>query len=110
ARYMQRRAEDLEPPEAMDMLPSYPQWPDVDARDHYGAPPGLDLLSAREEEVLLLRLQSLKYREIAERLGIGSKSVCTLLARALKKLQIAASGAPQLTRKKTSCEAHDALQ
>ena len=53
--------------------------------------PLLKLLSAREAEVVLLRLQSLKYREIAERLGISHKSVATLLARALAKMQQVAS-------------------
>jgi RNA polymerase sigma-70 factor (ECF subfamily) len=47
----------------------------------------LCLLSVREEEVLMLRLQSLKYREIAESLGISINSVNTLLARALEKMQ-----------------------
>jgi RNA polymerase sigma factor (sigma-70 family) len=47
-------------------------------------------LTTREEEVLLLRLESLKYREIGEQLGITDKSVATLLARALRKLQAAA--------------------
>jgi RNA polymerase sigma-70 factor, ECF subfamily len=49
----------------------------------------LDLLSAREQEVLLLRLESMKYREIAAALGISINSVNTLLARALTKLQSA---------------------
>ncbi|MBI4909419.1 MAG: RNA polymerase sigma factor [Acidobacteria bacterium] len=49
----------------------------------------MDLLSAREHEVLLLRLESMKYREIAEALGISINSVNTLLARALTKLQAA---------------------
>ena len=47
----------------------------------------LSLLSPREEEVLLLRLEALKYREIAEQLNISMNSVNTLLARALCKLQ-----------------------
>jgi RNA polymerase sigma-70 factor (ECF subfamily) len=47
----------------------------------------LSLLSPREEEVLLLRLEALKYREIADQLGISMNSVNTLLARALRKLQ-----------------------
>jgi RNA polymerase sigma factor (sigma-70 family) len=45
------------------------------------------VLSPREEEVLLLRLEALKYREIAAQLGISMNSVNTLLARALRKLQ-----------------------
>jgi RNA polymerase sigma-70 factor (ECF subfamily) len=47
----------------------------------------LSLLSPREEEVLLLRLEAFKYREIADQLGISMNSVNTLLARALRKLQ-----------------------
>jgi RNA polymerase sigma factor (sigma-70 family) len=49
----------------------------------------MDLLSVREQEVLLLRLESMKYREIAAALGISINSVNTLLARALTKLQTA---------------------
>lgn len=44
-------------------------------------------LSPREEEVLLLRLEGLKYREIASQLGISANSVSTLLVRALTKLR-----------------------
>jgi len=51
----------------------------------------LSVLTPREEEVLLLRLEALKYREIAEQLGISMNSVNTLLARALRKLQAAMS-------------------
>jgi RNA polymerase sigma-19 factor, ECF subfamily len=47
----------------------------------------LSVLSTREEEVLLLRLEAMKYREIADQLGISINSVNTLLARALRKLQ-----------------------
>lgn len=47
----------------------------------------LSVLTPREEEVLLLRLEALKYREIADQLGISVNSVNTLLARALRKLQ-----------------------
>jgi len=47
------------------------------------------ILTAREREVLFLRLAEMRYREIAQTLGISSSSVNTLLARALKKLQTA---------------------
>ena len=47
----------------------------------------LSVLTPREEEVLLLRLDAMKYREIADQLGISMNSVNTLLARALRKLQ-----------------------
>lgn len=49
--------------------------------------PLLSTLTDREEEVILLRVQAMKYREIAAELDISSKSVATLLARALKKLR-----------------------
>lgn len=47
----------------------------------------LSVLTEREEEVLLLRLQSMKFREIGSALGIATSSVNTLLARALEKLR-----------------------
>src|SRR4051812_41624947 len=47
----------------------------------------LSQLSPREQEVMLLRMESLKYREIASELGISINSVATLLARALRKLE-----------------------
>lgn len=50
----------------------------------------LQVLTRREEEVVLLRMASMTYREIAEKLGISSSAVNTLLARALRKLQEAA--------------------
>ncbi len=112
ARYLRRQAEDLEPSEALDRIAAIPAWPDIAADYDDGAPLGLSVLSVREEEVLLLRLQSLKYREIAEKLGIGSKSVCTLLARAVKKLQIASGSlrSGELSRKRPGAEVRDALQ
>jgi RNA polymerase sigma-70 factor (ECF subfamily) len=60
------------------------------------------VLSQREEEVVLLRLQALKYREIAEQLGIATQTVSALLVRALKKLRreidAHGSGEPALSR------------
>jgi RNA polymerase sigma factor (sigma-70 family) len=47
------------------------------------------VLSTREEEVLLLRLEGLRYREIAHELGLSTPTVSTLLARAVCKLQAA---------------------
>ncbi len=48
------------------------------------------VLTTREQEVMLLRLASLKYRQIAERLDISPSAVNTLLARAIRKLRRAA--------------------
>lgn len=47
----------------------------------------LTLLSKREQEALLLRMEGLKYREIGGELGLSIQSVSTLLMRALRKLQ-----------------------
>jgi len=47
----------------------------------------MEPLSVREREVILLRLEGFRYKEIAEHLGIGSATVKTFLARALKKMQ-----------------------
>ncbi len=57
--------------------------------------PFLSVLSAREEEVLLLRAQALKYRQIAAELHIGINSVKTLLARAIRKMRQASAAATQ---------------
>lgn len=69
----------------------------------------LSYLSSREEEVVLLRLQGMKYKEIAQELAIAIPSVSTLLARALRKLQRAARAqgmeftrAPQIVRRNAS--------
>jgi DNA-binding CsgD family transcriptional regulator len=50
----------------------------------------LSVLTSREQEVVMLRMEDMKYREIACALGISRNSVNTLLARALRKLQVAA--------------------
>lgn len=74
--------------EAMDALPGDLSW---------ASQPGIELddltklfsvLTQREEEVLLLRMEPLKYREIAAALGISSNTVNTLLARSGTPLNI----------------------
>lgn len=47
----------------------------------------VSLLTAREEEVLLLRLEGLRYREIAHELDVSLGTVKALLARAVRKIQ-----------------------
>jgi len=47
-------------------------------------------LTEREQEVLLLRMDSLDYKEIARELGIARGTVSALIARALAKLREAA--------------------
>lgn len=47
----------------------------------------LSFLTRREEEIVLLRLEGLKYAEIGQQLGLHVSTVKTLIARALRKLQ-----------------------
>lgn len=81
-----RHAEVLESSDKMDQrcAPNQEQdeWQDLRRM--------LSVLTPREAEVIMLRMQVLKYREIADQLHISDKSVATLLARALRKLQLAA--------------------
>ena len=60
------------------MRPYFPEPDDINGR--------LSVLSRREAEVILLRMQAMKYREIGSQLGISSKTVGTLLTRAIQKL------------------------
>lgn len=87
-----RRGEQLEPGEALDERPArgspvQDRINEADELNHY-----LSLLTAREEQVMILRLQALRYKEIASELGLSVNSVKTLLARALRKMQHAAGG------------------
>src|SRR5579862_7192274 len=63
ARYTYRHPEALAPLDELDLIAAEPRWPDIgaDAEDAGAIPMGV--LTVREEEVVLLRLQSLKYRE-----------------------------------------------
>ena len=86
-------ARDLACRDSLDALEHLPQG----RLDWEPPAPGLDeasrmlsRLSPREGEVLLLRMQAMKYREIAAHLGISPNSVNTLLSRALQKLRGAA--------------------
>lgn len=76
--------------EPLDVLENAPIGRWRDDMQEFGStdlPRLMELLSPREKEVLLLRLGEMKYREIAAELDISSKSVCTMLSRALKKLR-----------------------
>ena len=67
----------------------------------------LSVLSTREEEVLLLRMKALKYRQIASELKIGVNSVKTLLSRAIRKMHEASSG--MIDSKKGWARDHDTI-
>lgn len=111
ARAHARHGEELFPPEKLDLMASQ-RLTEEEAASGDDAPLLLSNLSPREEEVILLRLQCLKYREIADQLGIGTKSVCTLLARAIRKLQAVSQS--KVSRKvvvaAARSEVHSALQ
>jgi RNA polymerase sigma-70 factor (ECF subfamily) len=47
----------------------------------------LGALTVREQEAILLRMEAMKYREIAEAMGISTNSVNVLLSRAVLKLR-----------------------
>lgn len=47
----------------------------------------LKVLTPREEEVVLLRLESMKYKDIANELGVTIPTVSTLLTRAVEKMR-----------------------
>jgi RNA polymerase sigma factor (sigma-70 family) len=69
--------------EQLDEIEIAPDWL-TDGTDASVLQNLLRLLSPREQEVVLLRLEAIKYREIADRLGISMTSVNTLLACALQ--------------------------
>jgi RNA polymerase sigma factor (sigma-70 family) len=97
-RARRRHPEDLDPDGDLDLFPS-PDGP-IFQSDRSDVAKLLDVLSERERDVLLLRLESLKYREIGAQLGISVKSVGTLLARALGKLRERRRTAVDTTRTK----------
>jgi RNA polymerase sigma-70 factor (ECF subfamily) len=82
-----RRNESLD---VLDTLPAGRVEPEAMESDRDVATKLFSVLTRREEEVILLRMQAMKYREIGAHLSISPNSVNTLLARALRKLQLAA--------------------
>ncbi len=79
--------------DSLEQFPAEPFPRDESGHDADELTRLLTVLTPREEEVVLLRMASMKYREIADRLGIAVSSVNTLLARALRKLQAVAKPA-----------------
>ncbi len=75
---------DTEPLSALHDCTLAHMDPEIHGED---IPKLLSFLTPREQEVLMLRMEAYKYREIAESLGISPNSVNTLLARAISKLQ-----------------------
>jgi len=74
----------------LDTLPAGRVSPEGGEWERDAAARLFSVLTQREEEVILLRMQAMKYREIGAHLGISPNSVNTMLARALRKLQAAA--------------------
>lgn len=79
-----RRWEQLEPGDVLDRIEAQAAPAEAGFDDLMEL---IGVLTSREQEVLLLRLDCLKYREIADCLGIDESSVSTHLARAVRKLQ-----------------------
>jgi RNA polymerase sigma factor (sigma-70 family) len=75
---------DTEPLGALDDYTLAHMDPEIHGEN---IPKLLSCLTPREQEVLMLRMEAYKYREIAELLGISPNSVTTLLSRAINKLQ-----------------------
>jgi RNA polymerase sigma factor (sigma-70 family) len=75
---------DTEPLDDLDGYTLAHMDPEIYGED---IPKLLSCLTPREQEVLMLRMEAYKYREIAESLGISPNSVNTLLSRAITKLQ-----------------------
>lgn len=84
-----RHPTSLAPGDELDRLPAAAAEQPEEAN---GIEEFLSVLTPREEEVVLLRLESRKYGEIAARLGIQPRTVSTLLCRALRKMQAMAAG------------------
>ena len=95
ARTQSQRGEVLLAPEALYRMDIPVEDAGHSVVDMNGIRTLFSVLTEREEAVLLLRFQSLKYREIAGRLEISPKTVATLLARAIRKLQKAMKSRPQ---------------
>lgn len=89
ARLRQRNDERLAR-ESLDVLEDLPmgRWSEPAGFEGNDVARLLSLLSKREQEALLLRMEGLKYREIGGELGLSIQSVSTLLSRALRKLQV----------------------
>ena len=88
-----RHREELTAPEALSNLED-PRGR-LDEAEEPDALALLQVLTKREQEIVLMRIESLKYREIASALRISQKTVETLLARALKKMRRAAAAMAQ---------------
>ncbi|MBL8220812.1 MAG: sigma-70 family RNA polymerase sigma factor [Bryobacterales bacterium] len=60
----------------------------------------LHLLTEREQQVILLRMDSLKYHEIAEELQIAPGTVAAILSKALSKLRQCANSTREVSHGK----------
>lgn len=58
----------------------------LQAERHRQVRRGLSLLSANERQVLELRAEGMRYREIAETMGLQVSTVATFLSRAVRKI------------------------
>ncbi len=85
----QRRGEELVPNSDFELLASATYDSAVPEQESLDLPEYLSLLSRREEEALVLRVKGLRYRQIAEQMGVTTNSVGTLILRAIRKIRAA---------------------
>lgn len=85
----QKHGEQLVPNSDFDMLAGTTDDTGEMGPEPLKLPEYFSLLSGREEEALVLRVKGLRYRQIAEQMGVTTNSVGTLILRAVRKIRAA---------------------
>jgi RNA polymerase sigma-70 factor (ECF subfamily) len=85
----QKQGEQLVPNADFDLLAAAAEPDAALESEPLHLPEYFSLLSRREEEALVLRVEGLRYRQIAEQMGVTTNSVGTLILRAVRKIRTA---------------------
>jgi RNA polymerase sigma-70 factor, ECF subfamily len=85
----QRHGEELLPNSDLELLAGEPYAETASESESLELLEYFSLLSEREEEALVLRVKGLRYRQIAEQMGVTTNSVGTLILRAVRKIRAA---------------------
>jgi len=85
----QKQGEQLAPNADFDLLAGAVEQDAALESEPLHLPEYFSLLSRREEEALVLRVEGLRYRQIAEQMGVTTNSVGTLILRAVRKIRTA---------------------
>jgi RNA polymerase sigma-70 factor (ECF subfamily) len=91
-RDLKRHGEHLQPHEVLESMAAQSAFPSFTPDRGADVAPLLSILTPREREVFLLRMESLKYQQIASQLGVSPKTVAALLGRAFRKMHKAIDG------------------